>query len=718
MRFDLTYAAFRVLDRASGERVPLSVLAEISAAKLLMALFGEEDCRAAQWLRDAGLSLGQFREAFDLDVIEARAMQQDFGGEGKFAELLMPISAPSFQVGNYGVPVDAYSVNAAAHQNSVNAVASSGNTNAPTNIAASTDPDGGSTGGQFLPKRRQQDEHDELTLNEGGESVPTSKRYYSLFAANSENSVPESPAIKSQNRRNHRFYVDDQPVLVAQLSSELEVAFESVGQLCRNRNVKNRKIPIANGGVRTIEADEGGDAAGQPIATEHLLLIVSMDDSDVGCWLSDHGFDSAGLSERIAVLNMPQQNLRNQFEQHLTDIDSGENQSLLSATILNNDTEHEAGLTQKIYRLIDAAANRGREAVRVIEDCARFILDDQVLTRKLKEFRHEFQIVLRPFVMRDRIAAREADADVGKTIEAEDEFCRDSVWGVIDVNFSRLQESLRSIEEFSKIEFVGVARRVERLRYRSYVLQKDFWSNGNSQNETNCPELSLGVSESRKTRLEDNAKNLTLEKTQLYVLISCMSDEAGFAEAVKGIIAGGADAIQLRDKNADDQKILSRSGVVRELVAGSGREVLFIMNDRPELAVLAGADGVHVGQDDTPVSKARQIVGERLLVGVSTHNIIQARKAVIDGADYIGAGAIFASETKNIESLAGIDFLKQVCAEIKIPVFAIGGIDADNIAEVIAAGSTRIAVSNAILNSKDIKLATENLHEKLIKKEP
>jgi thiamine-phosphate pyrophosphorylase len=137
------------------------------------------------------------------------------------------------------------------------------------------------------------------------------------------------------------------------------------------------------------------------------------------------------------------------------------------------------------------------------------------------------------------------------------------------------------------------------------------------------------------------------------------------------------------------------------------------MNDRPDLALLSDADGVHVGQEELSVHEARRIVGPQRLVGVSTHNIEQARQAVIDGADYIGVGPVFASKTKDFSSLAGLEFVRQVAGEIKLPWFAIGGIDEDNIERLIAAGATHVAVSSAICGSQQPGDVTANLRARL-----
>ena len=147
----------------------------------------------------------------------------------------------------------------------------------------------------------------------------------------------------------------------------------------------------------------------------------------------------------------------------------------------------------------------------------------------------------------------------------------------------------------------------------------------------------------------------------------------------------------------DDRQLLERAAALREITRAAG--VLFIMNDRPDLAVLAQADGVHVGQEDVSVKAARTIVGPDGLVGVSTHSIDQARQAVLDGANYIGVGPTFPSGTKQFDQFPGLDLLRAVADEIRLPAFAIGGIGPENLSEVLQTGIGRIAVSGAVLNA-------------------
>jgi thiamine-phosphate pyrophosphorylase len=165
------------------------------------------------------------------------------------------------------------------------------------------------------------------------------------------------------------------------------------------------------------------------------------------------------------------------------------------------------------------------------------------------------------------------------------------------------------------------------------------------------------------------------------------------------LIAASADVLQLRDKGLDDRRLVERARLLREMTAGTA--TLLIVNDRPDVARLVRAHGVHLGQGDLSVKDARAIVGPEALVGVSTHSIEQARQAVLDGANYLGVGPTFSSGTKQFAEFPGVALLRAVAAEIRLPAFAIGGVAPGNLAEVLATGMGRIAVGGAITTAGD-----------------
>ena len=198
---------------------------------------------------------------------------------------------------------------------------------------------------------------------------------------------------------------------------------------------------------------------------------------------------------------------------------------------------------------------------------------------------------------------------------------------------------------------------------------------------------------------------------RLYVLVDGRSCIDTFEELVSSLVAVGVDILQLRDKTLGDQELLDRGRRLRDVTSSS--RTLFVMNDRPDLALLTGADGVHVGQEELSVRDVRQIVGPRMLVGVSTHNLDQARQAVLDGASYLGVGPTFPSGTKAFSEFPGLEFAKCVASEIRLPAFAIGGIDASNLGEVLATGMERVAVSGAVVSADSPARAAQDLLDRL-----
>ena len=198
---------------------------------------------------------------------------------------------------------------------------------------------------------------------------------------------------------------------------------------------------------------------------------------------------------------------------------------------------------------------------------------------------------------------------------------------------------------------------------------------------------------------------------RLYVLLDGRDSCDSFAQLVQSLVDAGVDVLQLRDKRLSDRDLVQRARVLRQLTGGS--DTLFIVNDRPDIAVLSDADGVHVGQDELSVADCRTMVGSKRLVGVSTHSLAQARQATLDGADYIGCGPTFPSQTKAFEDFPGLEFLRAVQREIRIPAFAIGGINGENIAGVMEAGFRRVAVSNAVTAAPEPAAAVRKLRQML-----
>lgn len=177
-------------------------------------------------------------------------------------------------------------------------------------------------------------------------------------------------------------------------------------------------------------------------------------------------------------------------------------------------------------------------------------------------------------------------------------------------------------------------------------------------------------------------------------------------------IQGGADIIQLRDKKSSKLEVLQKARALRELT--KKYDVTFIVNDHIDVALSVDADGIHLGQDDLPLVEARKIVGPNKIIGISTHAIEEAREAERNGADYIGVGPIFATNSKeDVTDPVSTNYIKQVVQEITIPFVAIGGIKLHNVDEVLQAGATRICAISEIVGASDVRAVCESFIEKI-----
>jgi thiamine-phosphate pyrophosphorylase len=340
-----------------------------------------------------------------------------------------------------------------------------------------------------------------------------------------------------------------------------------------------------------------------------------------------------------------------------------------------------------VYQVLDANLNRAREGIRLAEEYFRFAVGDGPTTRLWKEARQELALMASLLGDRLLLAARDTTSDVGTELHSRGEMVRETTEQVARVNSKRAQEALRAIEEFAKIVDTRVSQAAKSLRYRLYQIE-------------------------RQAFLAHDA-HARLQQAQLYWLCDPSRCQRELAWMVREAIAGGVDVIQLRDKRSNDRELLRLAHQLREWTAKAN--VLFIMNDRPDLARLSRADGVHVGQEELPVREARRIVGPDALIGLSTHSIEQARQGAEQSPHYLGVGPVFASETKSFEHWVGTSLLADVAREISLPWFAIGGIDLHNVEKVVDAGARRIAVGHVLCQAEDPGRVASLLREALSK---
>ncbi len=326
-------------------------------------------------------------------------------------------------------------------------------------------------------------------------------------------------------------------------------------------------------------------------------------------------------------------------------------------------------------RIIDANANRAREALRVLEESARFLLNDPQLSLAFKQLRHDLSQSLSAF--NSLIYHRDTPGDVGTELSTASEYQRSDLHSIIHAAGARLSEALRVIEEYAKLladdpSSIQLAKAAERLRYRSYELTRQLL-------------VALGSGKGRQWRL-------------CLLLTQSLCKHHPWQGVLQHAVAQGVDAVQVREKDLNDRALLQHVKDVLAIVSG-GASV--IVNDRPDIALIAGADGVHLGQNDLDPLAVRQLAGNRLIIGVSTANLHEARQAKASGADYCGVGPMFPTTTKHKPVLAGPAYLHEYLQGCDLPHLAIGGITPSNIKELTVKGCKGVAISSAICAAED-----------------
>lgn len=319
------------------------------------------------------------------------------------------------------------------------------------------------------------------------------------------------------------------------------------------------------------------------------------------------------------------------------------------------------------YRILDANMNRAREGLRVMEEYARFVLDDARACEALKHARHTLVAVAQSFAPGALLAGRDTPNDVGTAISNASEASRADALSVARAASGRVSEALRCIEEYGKLVSRDVSREIERLRYAVYSIEQELFAIA-----------------PRRSRLRD---------ARLHVLLTESLCHGSWLETAKAVLDAGADVIQLREKTLVDSALLERAVSLRELTRG--HDALLIVNDRPDIARLCEADGVHLGQEDLPVAAARRIGGPTMLVGGSAHDAAEIERMLTAGVDYLGVGPMFASGTKPAVRVRGPELLSLALHRVagSVPVVAIGGITPENAGLLGGSGGGRFAVA-------------------------
>ncbi len=336
-------------------------------------------------------------------------------------------------------------------------------------------------------------------------------------------------------------------------------------------------------------------------------------------------------------------------------------------------------LDKRIYSLLDANFGRLLEGARVLEDIARFVLRDEKITKSLKKMRHFFSQQSRPFNLK---FLDSRSKDLGERIILKDEKERNDISDLVLANSKRCQEALRVLEEYFKFLKKKNWIYFQKYRFFLYQLEKEIFS-----------------------RLIKKEK---LKKIfPLYLIFDAKYFKNKAKEILKEAILGGVKCVQYRDKINSKQKILKNALILKKIC--QKYNVLFLINDHLDVALAVKADGVHLGQKDFPLKFAKKILPFDKIVGISVHNLTQAKKAKSEGADYISVGALFPSETKKDAKLINLSEIEKIKEKVSLPLIAVGGIKKEKIKQIMKIKIDGVAVCQAIMESKNPKKMTKEL---------
>lgn len=347
-------------------------------------------------------------------------------------------------------------------------------------------------------------------------------------------------------------------------------------------------------------------------------------------------------------------------------------------------------MERAVYRIIDANFNRCREGLRVMEEFCRFGLDNKSFSSRAKQLRHSLTRTIGRFDQNTLITCRDSANDVGSSIRVEKQMVRSDLKDCFLAAAKRATEALRALAEASQIIDAEAADEFERIRFDVYTFEKDV--------------VSAVWGKER------------FAKVRLYVLITVLEGDGRekILHLTKQCAAGGADCIQLRCKGLDDAAMLILASEFAKVCKDAG--VLSIINDRGDIAIASGADGVHLGAGDMPIEHVRRLGARPLIIGVTTHNIEELQEAILTGADYVGIGPMFSTETKPSLAVAGLGYAAkamQLLDRTEVGHVAIGGIDIENVDSVLETGVRAVAVCSAVTQAESPEKACRELKKRV-----
>lgn len=335
----------------------------------------------------------------------------------------------------------------------------------------------------------------------------------------------------------------------------------------------------------------------------------------------------------------------------------------------------------EILRIADANFNRLGEGLRFLEEVTRFVLNDATLTFELKQLRHNLSprgISLKA----ELLSARESEADVGAGSAISDHPSGRTIVEAAVANARRAEESLRVLEELSKTPGIIMtdAAVYQNARFKLYTLEKHIIS---------------------RLMRYDKSQHIT----GLHAIID-MDSLVNITpqEATRQVLSGGARVLQLRDKKSSRTELLTVAQDLKEICTEDN--AIFIINDHLDIAMACNADGLHLGQMDMPLAVARRLLPVDKIIGCSVENVAQALRAESEGADYIACEAVFTTSTKKECRVVGCGMISDIKKRVRLPLVAIGGINCDNLDEVLHSGADSVAMISAILSAGSIQNAT------------
>ena len=348
---------------------------------------------------------------------------------------------------------------------------------------------------------------------------------------------------------------------------------------------------------------------------------------------------------------------------------------------------------QIVYRILDANLDRAREALRTIEEWCRFGLENLALCDRCKQMRQE----LAQWHKQEFRHARNTPDDPATDLSHANEISRADVQAVLRANMGRLQEALRVLEEYGKIVDPSMGAAMKQMRYQVYTLESQLLA----YESTNIGQI----------------RRQKLQAATLYLVTMPVEN---IVSVVESSLQGGVQIVQYRQKDGEDG---DRFAIAKQLCELCHQyNALFLVNDRVDIAIAVGADGIHVGQTDLPVSAVRQILNanggdaSQYIIGQSTTSPQELDIALNNQVDYVGVGPVHATPTKPNKAASGHEYVSYANQHLDIPWFAIGGIDENNLGEAIAAGAKRVAVVRALMKAECPNLIAQQMRSLLLNK--